>query len=189
MKIKKICATCAAEFLVHPYKADRARYCSRPCANKATGERSRGNTFAKGKKPTNAFAPAHEPWNKDLKGIHLSPATEFKPGRKSDAALPVGTVTIRQHKDEGPRAWVKVAEPDVWRPRAIVVWEQAHGALPEGQVVHHQNRNTLDDALENLEAIDRAGHLAEHRHEFEAKRARASAEARWGSRRAEGGGA
>jgi len=186
--ITKTCA-CGLEFQVPPCKAERSRFCSRSCAAKAMSERLRGNTFGAGRRPTNAFAPEHSPWNKGLKGIHLSPATEFKPGRKSEAALPLGSVTIRRHKDDGPRAWVKVAEPDVWRHRAIVVWEQAHGALLEGQIVHHKNRNTLDDALENIEAVDRAGHLAEHRHEFEAKRARATAEARWGSRRAEGGGA
>ena len=74
---------------------------------------------------------------------------------------------------------MKVAEPNVWRLRAVLVWEQAHGPLGKGLVVHHVNRDTLDDRLENLEAIDRASHLQEHRPEFEAKRARRAAAARW----------
>jgi hypothetical protein len=59
-----------------------------------------------------------------------------------------------------------VAEPNVWRPRAVLVWELANGPLGKGLVVHHKNRVPLDDRLENLEALDRARHLHEHRLEF-----------------------
>ena len=30
------------------------------------------------------FKKGHKPWNKNLKGIHLSPKTEFKKGRKDE---------------------------------------------------------------------------------------------------------
>jgi hypothetical protein len=98
--------------------------------------------------------------------------------------LPVGSVRIRQRRNrsEGPRAWVKVAEPNVWRLRAVLEWEKAHGVLAPGLVVHHVNRDTLDDRIENLEAIDRASHLLEHRHEFEPRRARRASAARWSQR-------
>jgi hypothetical protein len=76
-------------------------------------------------------------------------------------------VTVRKDKQGNPRAWVKVADPKDWRPRAVVIWESIHGRLPEGQIVHHENRNTLDDRPENLVAISRSEHLQEHRTEFE----------------------
>lgn len=96
---------------------------------------------------------------------------------------PVGTVSVRRRHGRGgePRAWVKVSEhPNVWRLRAVVVWEAAHGPLPRGRLVHHRDRDTLNDALENLEATTRADHLLEHRPEFEEKRVAAATKARWG---------
>lgn len=68
----------------------------------------------------------------------------------------------------------------VWRPRAVVVWEEHHGPVPDGCIVHHENRDTLDDSIENLSMVTRGAHLAEHRPEFEEKRATAATIARWG---------
>jgi hypothetical protein len=59
------------------------------------------------------------------------------------------------------------------------LWEEANGTVPAGMVVHHKNRDTLDDALTNLELESRSAHLREHRPEFEAKRAAAASAARW----------
>jgi hypothetical protein len=97
----------------------------------------------------------------------------------------VGSTTIRvRHKRNGDtRAWVKVAEPNVWRERARVVWEEHCGPIPRGMIVHHESRDTLDDSIENLRLISRADHLLEHRPEFEEKRARLAAQgirAHWG---------
>lgn len=111
------------------------------------------------------FSATHRPWNKDLKGIHLSPATEFKKGRKSNRLLPVGSTAIRACKNGALRAFVKVGEPNKWRERAKVVWEEVNGPLPKGLLIHHRDRNTLNDDIENLEAMTRAEHLAEHREE------------------------
>jgi hypothetical protein len=88
------------------------------------------------------------------------------------ATCPVGTVRIRtRHKRRGDRrAYVKVAEPGVWVLRARVVWEQAHGPIPRNVGIHHKDRNTLNDALENLELMNKSQHVNEHRAEWEAKR-------------------
>jgi len=75
---------------------------------------------------------------------------------------------------------VKVAEPNVWRLRAVVVWENIHGPLPPGYLVHHDNRDSLDDSPGNLKALTRAEHLKEHKPEFEAHRAERARIARWG---------
>jgi hypothetical protein len=125
---------------------------------------------------TGQFQPGLTPWNKDLKGIHLSPHSEFKKGQRSNNWLPVGTVTERADKQGNVRAWVKVAEPNKWRERAIVNWELFHGRpLPKGKVVHHKDRNTLNDSASNLQALTRAEHITVHRQELlQAKLARAA---------------
>lgn len=101
-------------------------------------------------------------------------AGTWKPGRVGDKWLPVGTVSIRtDHARSGrQRAFVKLAEPNVWRERALISWESMNGPIPSGMVIHHRDRDSLNDDPENLALISRADHLREHRHEFEAKRRR-----------------
>jgi len=116
-----------------------------------------------GPTPT-SFKKGHRPWNADLKGIHLSPGSEFKPGRPNERRVPVGTIRIRtRRRDNKPRAFVKIGEPDKWRLRAVIVWERAHGPIPHGKLIHHVDDDTLNDAIENLECITRAEHVARHR--------------------------
>lgn len=43
------------------------------------------------------------------------------------------------------------------------VWEQANGTIPEGFEIHHKNRDTLDNRLENLELKEISLHRREHR--------------------------
>ncbi len=79
----------------------------------------------------------------------------------------VGSVTIRTSRKTGKqRAWVKVAEPNAWKLRAVLVWEAVHGPLPRGMLVHHRDRNTLNDAPRNLQALTRSKHINEHRMEL-----------------------
>lgn len=151
----RTCDRCGAE-----YASDdkRRKYCGLACYRQRQREAPNSGTFARGLVP----------WNRDLKGIHLSPESEFKPGAEAINRVPVGTVKIRQRKNrpDQPRAWVKVAEPNVWRMRAVVEWEKANGPLPDGLIIHHIDRNSLNDDPLNLQALTRQQHLSEHRGEF-----------------------
>jgi len=146
------------------------KFCGAECQKKAISKRMIGNSFREGLRPVNAFTKGNSVWNKDLKGIHLSPGSEFKKGRESTIKEEVGTISHRQHKKDSVRAWIKVAHPNVWKRNAIFVWEQANGVLPRGWVVHHKNRNPLDDSLENLQAMTKSEHAKEHQQELIAKR-------------------
>ena len=100
-------------------------------------------------------------------GQRLSPATEFAAGQEAHNRLPVGAVTIRRETHTGlDRAWIKTAEPNVWRKRAVIVWEAAHGPVARGLVIHHHDRNSLNDELGNLRALTRKEHADEHRNEL-----------------------
>jgi len=50
-----------------------------------------------------------------------------------------------------------------WRYRSRLVWEEANGPIPPGQVIHHRNHDPLDDRLENLQMLTRAEHMDAHR--------------------------
>lgn len=108
------------------------------------------------------FEAGHTAWNKGIKGLQLSPATQFKKGRKSNRWLPVGNVTLRTDKAGRLRAWVKVADPATWKLRAVINWEAVHGPLPDGHLVHHRDRNGLNDEPGNLSALTRSEHVKEH---------------------------
>lgn len=105
------------------------------------------------------------------KGDHLSVKTEFKAGVPGLSRLPIGSVRIRKETHTGSmRAWVKIADPNVWKKRSILVWESEHGPLPKGWVVHHDDRNSMNDDISNLIGMTRRDHAAEHRDELNMSR-------------------
>ena len=164
-----VCSICGSSFQAFPSDARKRKTCGKKqCIAENCKRRMTGNQRAANAGPNSgSFKTGFVPWNKNIKGLHLSPATEFTPGQTPINYLPVGTVRVRtfRHKDE-QRAFIKTADPNTWRPLAIVIWESSHGAIPRGMVVHHKDRNTLNDALSNLDLQTRAEHLEEHRTEF-----------------------
>lgn len=165
MPIKKKCLVCGREFSVVPARAERSKYCSKACLGKANAERLRGNKHAVGSGPNSgSFKKGDVPWNKDLKDIHLSPSSEFKEGRRAEHYVPPGTMTIRADRNGNRRRWIKTV--DGWFQLANILYAQKHGPIPDGSVVHHKDRDTLNDSLDNLVLMTRSQHMSEHRSEI-----------------------
>ena len=111
-----------------------------------------------------AFKKGQVPWNKGISySVHGSEATRFKKGQRGRNWKPVGTVTFRKDKTGTLRAFVKIAEPNIWKLRAVVIWEERYGPISRGLVLHHRNEDALHDVLGNLCVLTRAAHLNEHR--------------------------
>ena len=107
-------------------------------------------------------------------------AGSFSKGRDNGRKVDIGTVTIRRDKSGRSRAWVKIADNGNsydWKLRAVVVWESKHGPLKPGKLVHHKDRDTLNDSIRNLQEMTRSEHLAEHKKDYESKRKRAASKA------------
>lgn len=104
----------------------------------------------------------------------------FTNGISAERRFPVGTVRIRtRHKRDGvQRAYVKIAEPNVWVLRAHHVWEQVNGPIPRGMGIHHADEDKLNDDIDNLGLVTKARHIAHHRESHRERRLAASAEAR-----------
>lgn len=158
---KYICEQCRGDF-TRDKSGDRPiRFCSEKCYHewRSTGGKS-----------VNHFKSGMRAWNHGKKGIHLSPGSEFKPGLEPVNKLPIGSATVRRDKNGKDRAWIKVGEPNIWKLRDVVEWEKAYGTLPEGLLVHHADRDTLNDSTTNLCAMSRAAHMKTHRNEIEPNR-------------------
>lgn len=124
-----------------------------------------GNQYSRATqfRPGERTSPRTEIKRGERRGI----ATEFKSGAPANNRLRTGTVTIRRETHtQLQRAWIKVAEPNVWKKRAVVVWESIHGPLQQGFVVHHHDRDSLNDDPSNLRGMTKRDHINEHRGEL-----------------------
>ena len=110
------------------------------------------------------------------KGIHSSPATEFKKGHvprnKGTHPPTVGRMAETQfkkgnippnHKPVGSerisygKIQIKIAEPNKWEWLATLIWQSVHKkALPKGLIIRFANEDITDYSPENLVAITKA---------------------------------
>lgn len=102
------------------------------------------------------------PWNKGIKDVHHSAATEFKKGQMPATWKPIGTLSIRRDKAGTLRRWIKVAEPKTWVEYAKYLWKQSGRKLIKGLCLHHINNDSLDDRIENLILVSRSDHAKLH---------------------------
>lgn len=106
---------------------------------------------------TGQFKKGNIPPNKCKKGYH-SPGAEkgwFKKGSIPHNNLPIGTELIR---DDG-YLWRKIADPNVWRQKHFLIWEEANGIVPEGHLITFLDRDKGNITLENLAIITMAESL------------------------------
>lgn len=105
------------------------------------------------------FRKGHVPVNK---GKRMSPElyakcapTMFRKGNRPVNHRQVGSERVNV---EG-YVEVKVSEPNKWRLKHRVVWEQANGPIPPGHNVQFRDGNRRNCGLDNLYLISRADQL------------------------------
>ena len=99
------------------------------------------------------FKPGNIPWNKGKKGVCAGNiATRFKPGHIPWNYLPVGSERV---KTDG-YIWVKIADPNKWRQKHILLWEAENGPVPKGHVILFSDQDPRNLSLENLLLVSSA---------------------------------
>lgn len=73
-----------------------------------------------------------------------------KKGLFNGRCLPLGS----ESQDFDGYVMVKIAQPNVWKQKHLVLWETEHGPIPEGMKVIFLNRDKNDIRLENLALCD-----------------------------------
>jgi len=101
------------------------------------------------------FRPGQEPFNKGRKGVFLggnvAEAAQFKMGHRPWNYMPVGSERVN---DDG-YVDIKVADPNKWKGKHIVIWEEHNGPVPKGHAVIFGDRNKRNFEPDNLILVSR----------------------------------
>lgn len=125
------------------------------------------------------FKKSHIPWNKEKKGIHLSPSSEWKKGElhgvqfeKGQTPWNKGLTQPRESKyrilHQG-KYWLVVCPNHPFadrkgyvREHRLIMEKFLGRILDREELVHHINMDTLDNNIENLMVISRGEHARLH---------------------------
>lgn len=97
------------------------------------------------------FKKGSIPFNKGKKGVGGWEPTQFKKGNIPANHRKVGSERI----DRDGYVLVKVAEPNKWKLKHRVVWEEANGPIPEGYHVIFSDGNKENLSIDNLILVSR----------------------------------
>jgi hypothetical protein len=124
-------------------------------------------SFVKGERVSKKteFKKGIIPWNKGLKGIHLSPYSEFKKGNPSwnkgrkyfmpNAILTEGYINYQGYI-------VLCIGGDEILEHRIIMERKIGRELMDNEVVHHKNKNRLDNRINNLKVMTKSEHSKHH---------------------------
>lgn len=99
-------------------------------------------------------------WNKGTKGLIPAPVKGFKKGNIPHTRQPVGTET----RDKDGYLVVKIADPNRWKRKHILIWEKHHGRLPPDHCLRFLDGDKNNCAIENLALVSRAANMRINSH-------------------------
>ncbi len=97
------------------------------------------------------FKSGHVPANKGKKGTGGWEPTQFKKGQKSHNYMSVGSERVN---GDG-YVDIKIADPNKWKGKHILVWEEHNGPVPKGYVVIFGDGNRRNFDIDNLILVSR----------------------------------
>jgi len=98
------------------------------------------------------FKPGSIPFNKGKKKFWVGgEETQFKKGNKPHNYLPVGTERVN---GDG-YVDIKIADPNVWRGKHILIWEAKNGPVPKKHAVLFGDGNNRNFDINNLILVSR----------------------------------
>lgn len=104
---------------------------------------------------TGRFEKGHVPANKGIRPsdevLAKCSITWFKKGHANYNHKPIGSerVTVDGYIE------IKVAEPNKWKLKHRVVWEEHNGPIPKGKLISFVDGNPLNCTIENFVMIDK----------------------------------
>lgn len=102
------------------------------------------------------FKPGNKPWTLGVKGMRLSPSTEFKKGQAPVNVQEVGALRINTLGDID----IKIAEgKNQWLSLRRYVWEMNFGAIPSGMCIVPIDGDGHNTSPDNLRLLTRADNI------------------------------
>ena len=98
------------------------------------------------------FKKGFTPWNKGIKGYIGANKTSFKKGTIPPNQVPVGTESFVK----GGYIKVKVADPNKWKLKHRLIYEEHYGEIPKGYSVIFADGNMYNYDIDNLIAVSRS---------------------------------
>lgn len=74
----------------------------------------------------------------------------------------VGDITLRTDKNGKMRHWIKIGDPNQWELLSVYAYKKFYGDVQHGYVVHHKDKDSLNDSIDNLQAVTRGEHRNIH---------------------------
>ena len=102
---------------------------------------------------TGRFEKGHPSHNKGKKGV-CAPGCEkswFRKGNIPHTHMEVGTERVT----EDGYIEVKIADPNIWKQKHRIVWEEHHGEIPENHVIRFRDGDKSNCDIDNLRLIHR----------------------------------
>lgn len=91
------------------------------------------------------------PYNKGKKGLGGWEPTQFKKGHKPHNYKTVGTERV----NSDDYIDVKIADPNKWRAKHLLIWEKENGPIPKGYAVIFGDKNRRNFDINNLILVSR----------------------------------
>ena len=113
---------------------------------------------------TGRFRKGNIPYNKGkhTPTVGRTAETQYKKGNLPHNTKPIGYERITKDGYIEVKIKMRPSYPsngDNFKAKHHIVWEEAHGPIPEGYIVTFLDQNKQNCALENLALISRAEHL------------------------------
>lgn len=97
------------------------------------------------------FPSGHVPANKGMKGVGGWAPTQFPKGHRPHNWQPAGSERVN---GEG-YVDIKIAEPNKWRAKHLVLWERENGPLPKGFAIIFADGDNRNFSQDNLVKVSR----------------------------------
>lgn len=108
------------------------------------------------------FKKGHVPFNKGKKGLGGWGPTQFKKGNIPHNYVPVGSERVNSED----YVLIKVANPNKWKFKHRLIWEEHNGPIPEGHAVIFGDRNNRNFDINNLILVSNDQLLALNRNKL-----------------------
>lgn len=109
------------------------------------------------------FKTGQKPFNKGKKKYWTGgEETQFKKGNKPHNYLPVGTERV----NSDGYADIKISDPNKWKAKHILIWEEQNGPVPKGHAVIFGDGDKMNLDISNLILISKKKLLIMNKNEL-----------------------